>query len=53
MLVPPAELWIDRSVVLREFFCPGCAVLLDVEVALDGDDPLFDVKVGAAAPSAG
>lgn len=50
VLVPPAELWIDRSVVLREFFCPGCAVLLDVEVALDGDEPLFDVKVGAAAP---
>lgn len=50
--VAPAELWIDRKVVVREFFCPGCATLLNVEVALEGDDVLFDARVGAALADA-
>jgi N-methylhydantoinase B len=46
--LPPADLWIDGSIVVREFFCPGCATLLDTEVAVEGDDPLFDIRIGAA-----
>lgn len=32
----------DERFVLREFFCPDCAGLLDVEVALKGDPILHD-----------
>ncbi|MGH7907693.1 MAG: hydantoinase B/oxoprolinase family protein [Candidatus Binataceae bacterium] len=27
---------------LREYFCPGCATALDIEVAAEGDSPLYD-----------
>ncbi len=30
-------------VQLREFFCPGCAALLDTETALPGDPFLTDI----------
>jgi acetone carboxylase gamma subunit len=32
----------DDAVVLRHFCCPGCAVLLDTETAMQGDPPLVD-----------
>lgn len=32
-----------KEVMLREFVCPGCAALLDVETALRGDPFLNDV----------
>ncbi|MFN6977081.1 MAG: acetone carboxylase subunit gamma [Gemmobacter sp.] len=30
------------GVVLRQFACPGCGVLLDTETATDGEPPLAD-----------
>ena len=36
----------DDAVLVREFFCPGCAVLLDTETAMDGDPPLIDRLAG-------
>jgi acetone carboxylase gamma subunit len=27
---------------MREYICPKCATVLDVEVALPGDEPLYD-----------
>ncbi|MCL4188669.1 MAG: hypothetical protein KJZ85_13775 [Rhodobacteraceae bacterium] len=32
----------DDAVVLRQFHCPGCAVLLDTETAMRGDPALVD-----------
>jgi len=37
----------DAAVVLREFFCPGCAVLLDTETAMAEDPVLVDRLAGA------
>jgi N-methylhydantoinase B len=30
------------EILLRQFFCPGCATLLDTEVARESDPPLYD-----------
>lgn len=27
---------------MREYICPSCATILDVEVSLPGDEPLYD-----------
>jgi N-methylhydantoinase B len=32
--------------VCREFFCPGCGTLLDVEIAQRGEPILWDVRLG-------
>jgi len=32
----------EDAVVLRQFHCPGCAVLLDTETAMRGDPALVD-----------
>ncbi|MEN9763529.1 MAG: hypothetical protein RI906_3355 [Pseudomonadota bacterium] len=39
--LPGAGSGVNPSVVLRRFACPGCATLLDSEVALP-DDPFLD-----------
>lgn len=31
-----------EGLVLRQFYCPQCATLLDAEVALESDPPLYD-----------
>lgn len=36
----------DDAVLLRQFFCPGCAALLDTETAMQGDPPLIDRLAG-------
>ena len=42
--VDPHRLGGDRF-VCREFFCPGCATLLDVEIAQRGEPLLWDVRL--------
>jgi acetone carboxylase gamma subunit len=43
--------WVDPNrlgagrFVCREFFCPGCATLLDVEIAQRGEPILWDVRL--------
>jgi acetone carboxylase gamma subunit len=44
--VDPMHIGGDRF-VCREFFCPGCATLLDVEIAQRGEAILWDVRVDA------
>jgi acetone carboxylase gamma subunit len=42
--VDPHQLGKDLF-VCREYFCPGCATLLDVEIALHGEPILWDVRL--------
>ena len=42
--VDPHRLGGDRF-VCREFICPGCATLLDVEIAQRGEPLLWDVRL--------
>ena len=44
--LPGAGLGVDRDVVIRQFSCPACGVLLDSETALPGDPFLEDVVSG-------
>ena len=37
----------DSAVLLRHFYCPSCAALLDTETAMAGDPPLIDRLAGA------
>jgi acetone carboxylase gamma subunit len=37
--------YVDEEMVFRRFYCPGCAVLLDTEVARAADAPLHDIEV--------
>lgn len=34
-----------RRFILREFYCPGCATMLDVEMCLKGSPPIWDVQL--------
>lgn len=51
--VQAAGPWVDPHnigkgrFVCREFFCPGCARLLDVEIAQQGEPLLWDVRLSA------
>lgn len=38
--------YVDVEMVFRRFYCPGCGVLLDTEVARLEDPPLWDVEPG-------
>ena len=31
--------------VFREYFCPGCATQMEVEVTKPGDPPMWDIKL--------
>jgi acetone carboxylase gamma subunit len=42
--VDPHHIGKDRF-VCREYFCPACATLLDVEIAQRGEPILWDVKL--------
>jgi acetone carboxylase gamma subunit len=42
--VDPNNVGNDRF-VCREFFCPGCLTLLDVEIAQRGEPLLWDVRL--------
>jgi len=35
---------------MREYICPKCAIVFDVEVALPGDEPLYDLIDVATIP---
>jgi acetone carboxylase gamma subunit len=49
--VQAAGPWVDPhdigrgKFVCREFFCPGCVTLLDVEIAQRGEPLLWDVRL--------
>ena len=43
-----------EGLVLRQFFCPQCATLLDTEVVLEKDPPLYDhIRLWAATTTTG
>jgi acetone carboxylase gamma subunit len=42
--VDPHHIGGDRF-VFRQFYCPGCAALLNTEVALRGEPILWDVEI--------
>ena len=50
--VDPHHLGGDRF-VCREFFCPGCATLLDVEIAQRHEPVLWDARVSVPAAERG
>jgi len=37
---------LHQDLGIFEYICPGCGVLLDVEIARNGEDPLWDVRLG-------
>ena len=39
-------IYVDNTVVLREFICPGTGRLIDTEIVVDGADPTWDVRPG-------
>jgi N-methylhydantoinase B len=41
--------FVDDVVVFRRFYCPGCAVLIETEVARPGDEPIRDIEIGGDA----
>jgi N-methylhydantoinase B len=42
---PDPSRLIDADVVMHQFACPGCLTLLDNEVRLRGDAPLWDLRI--------
>lgn len=51
LIVDPA-IFIDDEVVFRQYYCPGCATLLENEVVLADSDPVWDKQVDLAAVAA-
>jgi N-methylhydantoinase B len=45
MLAVAPEQWVDAPVVLREFYCPGCATILDSEMTSRGAPSLRDTTL--------
>lgn len=37
--------YVDVEMVFRRYYCPGCGVLLDTEVARLEDPPLWDIEL--------
>lgn len=37
--------YVDADLVLRRYYCPGCAVLMETEVAQAQDAPLWDIEL--------
>lgn len=52
-LIVDPKLFIDDEVVFRQYFCPGCAVLLENEVILATSEPVWDKQVSAGSVGAG
>lgn len=44
LIVDPAT-FIDDEVVFRQYFCPGCATLLENEVVLAATPPVWDKEL--------
>ena len=36
---------IDGTVILRQYLCPGCGVLLESDVCRPGDAPVWDTRL--------
>jgi N-methylhydantoinase B len=54
-LIVDPRTFIDDEVVFRQYFCPGCATLLENEVILAESEPVWDKQVdvsGVRAPAA-
>lgn len=45
-LIVDPDKFIDDEVVFRQYFCPGCATLLENEVILDASEPVWDKQLG-------
>jgi N-methylhydantoinase B len=46
---PDPKDFTDADLVLREWFCPGCGTLLDLDVCLAADEPLWDFELHEAS----
>ena len=44
-LVREPERHVDEPMVWRRFYCPGCGVQLDTEIARAIDAPLWDIEL--------
>ncbi len=44
-LIVPPETFIDPEVVFRQFYCPGCATLLENEVVLASSAVIWDKQI--------
>ena len=44
-LIVDPQTFIDDEVVFREYFCPGCATLLENEVILASSPPVWDKQI--------
>lgn len=44
-LIVDPKTFIDDEVVFRQYFCPGCATLLENEVILAESEPVWDKQV--------
>jgi acetone carboxylase gamma subunit len=44
----PTPYELEETLELRLYYCPGCAVQIDTEVALPGDQPLWDIELEPA-----
>lgn len=47
-LIVDPEKFIDDEVVFRQYFCPGCATLLENEVILAASEPVWDKQLREA-----
>jgi N-methylhydantoinase B len=45
-LIVDPKTFIDDEVQFRQYFCPGCATLLENEVILASSPPVWDKQVG-------
>jgi N-methylhydantoinase B len=46
-LYPDPAQFGDADIILRQYFCPGCAALLAQEFCRRGDEPWHDFRIGA------
>lgn len=44
-LVNDPDEYVDDDVEFRQYYCPGCATLLENEVIKAGDDPVHDKQI--------
>jgi N-methylhydantoinase B len=47
-LITDPKTFVDDEVVFRQYFCPGCATLLENEVILASSQPVWDKQISLA-----
>jgi len=47
------RLFIDDQIEYREYFCPGCGLLLQGDFSRPGDPDFRDICLAAAVPAGG